>query len=386
MRKILAVTGIRSEYDILFPVFKAIEARSDLDLELCVTGAHLSESFGGTVKSIRADGFHIADEVESLINGNRKSSRIRGAAIQLLGIIQCVERVQPNFLLVLGDREESLTTAMAGAYLDIPVVHLSGGDKVVGNVDDQVRHAVTKLSHIHFAFSARSMERILKLGEEPFRVFNVGNPGLDRFREIGGMDRKDLFTWYGFPIEWVTRPLIMVVQHVISSEAPFGYEQMKATMEAVKYLGHPTVISYPNSDAGSHGIIQAIEEYRHLQNIRIFRNVPRYEFVNTLRQAACLLGNSSLGIVEAPFLKLPTINVGNRQKGREHGDNVMFIPHEEEAIVKAVDICLTDQDFLAKVKSGFNPYGDSYSAERIARTLAEIPINETLLVKELTYE
>ncbi|MDR1658502.1 MAG: UDP-N-acetylglucosamine 2-epimerase [Deltaproteobacteria bacterium] len=386
MRKVLAVTGIRSEYDILSSVFKAIDDHPDLCLEICVTGAHLAASFGETVKQIRADGFTIADEVESLINGDRKSSRLRGAAIQLLGMIQCAERTQPDFLLVLGDREESLTTAALGAYMDIPTAHIGGGDKVIGNVDDQVRHAVTKLAHIHFPTSALSAERILKLGEEPFRIFNVGNPGLDRFRNTPSISREELFAWYGFAPTLMEQPLIMVIQHVISSEAELGHEQMKATMEALKELAYPTVLSYPNSDAGSSGIIRAIEEYSSLPNLRTFRNVPRLEFVNTLRQASCLLGNSSLGVLEAPFLKLPTINVGNRQKGRLHGDNIIFIDHEPKVIVEAVKLCLFDENFKRQVAEGHNPFGDGHSSEKIAKVLAEIQIDQKLLFKELTYE
>lgn len=386
MRKVLAVTGIRSEYDILSSVFKAIDEHPDLALEVCVTGAHLSAAFGETVNQIKADGFTIADEVESLINGDRKSSRIRGAAVQLLGMIQCAERIKPDFLLVLGDREESLTTAAMGAYLDIPTAHIGGGDKVIGNVDDQVRHAVTKLAHIHFPTNALSAERIIKLGEESFRVFNVGNPGLDRLRATPQMSRAELFSWYGFPGDWLDKPLIIVVQHVISSEAEYGYEQMKATMEALEELAYPAVISYPNSDAGSRGIVQAIEEYRHLDFLRIFHNVPRLEFVNTLRQAGCLLGNSSLGVLEAPFMKLPTINVGNRQKGRLHGDNIIFIDHEPKAIIEAVKRCLFDEDFKSKVVNGVNPFGDGHSSEKIAEVFATISIDQKLLFKELTYE
>jgi len=386
MRKVLAVTGIRSDYDIMSSVFRAIDRHPELSLEVCVTGAHLSAAFGETVNQIRADGFVIADEVESLINGDRKSSRLRGAAIQLLGMIQCAERVRPDFLLVLGDREESLTTAAMGAYMDIPTAHVGGGDKVIGNVDDQVRHAVTKLAHIHFPTSALSAERILKLGEEPFRVFNVGNPGLDRLRTEPEMSRAELFAWYGFPLPWLEKPLLMVVQHVISSEVEHGYEQMKATMEALAALGYPTVISRPNSDAGSRGVVQAITEFEHLEHIRVFHHVPRLEFVNTLRQAACLLGNSSLGILEAPFLRLPTINVGNRQKGRLHADNVIFVDHEPTAILAAINRCLFDEAFKKRVKEGDNPFGDGYSSEKMAEILSTIPIDKKLLFKELTYE
>ena len=179
-RIILGVTGIRSEYDIMSSVFKEFHRYPQLHFKLIVTGAHLSDSYGYTIDEIRNDGFTIADEIESLINGDNDSSRVKGLAIQLSGMIQSITRIRPDFLLVLGDREEAINTALAGAYMNIPIAHIGGGDRVIGNVDDQIRHAVTKLAHLHFATNNESYERIIKLGEQPFRVFNFGNPGLDR--------------------------------------------------------------------------------------------------------------------------------------------------------------------------------------------------------------
>lgn len=385
MRKILSVTGIRSEYDAVYPVLKAIHEHKDLELKLCVTGAHLSERFGMTVNNIKADGFAIADHVQSLIDGGGKAAQVRGAAVQLLGLTQCIEREKPDFLLMVGDREEVLTTAIAGAYLYIPTVHISGGDKLIGCVDDQVRHAATKLSHLHFATNRYSAERILKLGEEPFRVFNVGSPALDRFLEIPHMDKNELLDWYAFPDHLREKPLLVVIQHVVSSEAEHGYEQMKTTMEVVRRLNYPTVLSYPNSDAGGGELIRCIEEYKNLECLRVFKNIPRREFVNTLRHAACLVGNSSLGIIEAPFLKLPVVNIGNRQNNRLHGDNVVFTPHDERKISDAVQYCISDQNFLRKVAEGSLMYGDGRASQKIADILATIPIDDALLIKQITY-
>jgi len=385
MRKVLSVTGIRSEYDAIYPVLKAIDEHPDLELKICVTGAHLSERFGMTVNLIKADGFAIADEVQNLIDGNTKGAQVRGAAMQLLGLTQCIEREKPDFLLVVGDREEVLTSAIAGAYMYIPTVHVSGGDKIVGCVDDQVRHATTKLAHIHFATNKYSAERIIRLGEEPFRVFNVGSPALDRFLEIPPMDKAALFEWYGFPPEWLSKPLLMLIQHVVSSESTQGYQQMKTTLEAIQYLGWPTVLSYPNSDAGSGELIRCIEEYKDMACLRIFKNIPRHEFVNTLRHAACLVGNSSLGIIEAPFLKLPVVNIGNRQNDRLHGDNVVFVPHDFQAILDAVRHCVSDKDFLKEVAKGYDLYGTGHASSKIADILATIPIDNRLLIKQITY-
>ncbi len=383
-RKILGVTGIRSEYDIMSSVFHAIDRHPLLDLELIVTGAHLSEAYGYTIKEIKSDGFKIADEVESLINGDNVSSRVKGLAVQLAGMIQTVTRIKPDFLLVLGDREESIATALVGAYMNIPVAHIGGGDRVVGNVDDQVRHAVTKLAHLHFVTNKESYERVIKLGEQPFRVFNTGNPGLDRLKKAPYLTAAELSQRLGFDIK-EDEPLIILIQHVISTESECGYFQMKQTLEAVKRLQIKTILSYPNSDAGSQQIIKAINEYKDLRFLHVTKNIPRLEFVNLMRRAGCMLGNSSAGILEAPLLKLPVINVGNRQKGRLHAENVQFVPHDVDAICNAVTKALFDRSYREKVAKCSNPYGDGHSSEKIAEILATIPINKKLLVKDITY-
>ena len=383
-RKILGVTGIRSEYDILYSVFEAIQNHDKLELEVAVTGAHLSAAFGYTIEAIKKDGFHITDEIESLINSDSLSSRVKGLAVQLQGLVQTVSRVEPDFLLVLGDREEAMTTALVGAYMNIATAHLCGGDRVVGNVDDQVRHAVTKLAHLHFVTNQESYERVIKLGEQPFRVFNVGNPGLDRLLRVPQLEAKELSERLGFELK-EKEPIIVLIQHIISTEVEDASFQMKETLEAIKSLGIKTVLIYPNSDAGSYQISKAISEYESLPFLYTAQSIPRLEFVNLLRHASCMLGNSSAGILEAPMLKLPVVNVGNRQKGRLHAENVQFVPHDSKAIQKALKIALFDQNYLKKIEFCSNPYGDGHSSVKIADILATISIDDDLLIKDITY-
>lgn len=383
-RKILAVTGIRADYDVLFSVLKAIDEHEELDLEVVVTGAHLSEQHGLTINEIKKDGFKIADCVESLINSNKLPSRVKGLAIQLQGMVQTVERVKPDFLLVLGDREETMSTALIGAYMNIPVAHICGGDKAVGNVDDQVRHAVTKLSHLHFTTNIESHDRIIRLGEQPFRVFNVGNPGLDRLVKTPELSCKELSKRINFDIKEEEK-FLLLIQHTISTENDLAYWQMKQTMEAIKTLKIKTVISYPNSDAGSKDIIRALNEYNDLPFIFKAKNIPRLEFVNIMRKASCMLGNSSAGILEAPILKLPVVNIGNRQRGRLHSTNVEFVNHDTEKIISAIQKALYDEDYKKLVNHCINPYGDGKAAGRITKVLAEIKIDDKLLIKDITY-
>ncbi len=383
-RRILGVTGIRSEYDIMSSVFAAIRGHRALSLQLIVTGTHLSPDYGETVREIRRDGFPIAEEIESLISGDRDSSRVKGLAIQLEGMVQACARLRPDVLLVLGDREEAMTTALVGNYLNIAVAHICGGDRAVGNADDQVRHAVTKLAHLHFATNAESARRILRLGEQPFRVFDVGNPGLDRLRRTPKLSASQLSRRLGFPVE-EGEPLVLLIQHPLSTEIDRAGEQMRVTLEAVEQLGLKTILSFPNSDPGSQDMIRVIESRRDLPHLHIVRNAPRLEFINLMRRASCLLGNSSAGILEAPLIKLPVVNVGNRQKGRLHADNVQFVPHETRAIVRAVRRAVFDPAYRARVRRCRNPYGDGRSSARIARVLATIPLNQRLLIKDITY-
>ena len=383
-KSILGITGIRSDYDIMSSVFRAISKHKDLSLKLVVTGAHLSSAYGYTVKEVVADGFTIAEEIENLINGNHLSSRVKGLAIQLQSLVQTVARVKPDMLLVLGDREEALTTAIVGSYMNIPVAHVGGGDRVVGNIDDQVRHAVSKLSHIHFTMSHDSKERLIRLGEQPFRIFNVGNPGLDRIVETPNISCIELSHRLGFEI-CEQEPFVMLIQHVLSSEVECAYDQMKISLEAIKELGIKTIVSYPNTDAGGQDIIRAIGEYTSLPFLYVAKNIPRLEFINLLRRASCLLGNSSAGILEAPFLKLPVINVGNRQKERFHSENIQFIAHDQTAIVTALRRAIFDLDYRNQVFSCSNFYGEGNSSIKIADILANFVIDEKLLNKDITY-
>jgi len=365
-------------------VFKAIDDKDELCLQLIVTGAHLSESYGQTIDEIKSDRFEIVDKIESLINGDRELSRVVGLAVQLQSLAQSVARIMPDMLLVLGDREEAITTAIVGSYLNIPVAHVAGGDRVVGNVDDQVRHAVTKLAHLHFVTNYESAERIKKLGEQEFRIYDVGNPGLDRLINTPNLSHRNLSRNIGFDIA-DNDPLILLIQHPLSTEIEHAYEQMKVTLEAVKILEIKTVLTYPNSDAGGQQMIRAISDYEKIPNLHVMKHIPRLEFVNLMRYSSCILGNSSAGILEAQLFKIPVINVGNRQKERLHASNVQFVPHITNRIVNAVKTAVFDADYRKDVANCTNPYGDGKSSNKIAEVLANIEIDKKLMVKDITY-
>ena len=384
MKKILAVTGIRSEYFILQPIFEEIVNRDDLELKVVVTGAHLSPTYGETYKIIENDGYDIL-KLETLLSTDTLSGRSKSLGIQIMGLTDIVSREQPDWLLVLGDREESLSTASVGTYMNIPVAHICGGDRVVGNIDDSVRHAVTKLAHLHFPTTKENGDRILKMGEEPWRVHVVGNPALDSIRKQPNLSYDYINKKLGTKLS-SDKPFILLIKHPLSSEMEKSGEQMRVTLEAVAELGYNTVLTYPNSDSGSYEMIKVIEEYVEKYDfIKVFKTLPRDIFVNLQRKAALLLGNSSSGILEAPFLKLPVVNVGNRQKQRQHSENIIFVPHNKELIKEAINKAIFDENFKRICKNCSNPYGDGYSGERIARIIAETEINDKLINKQIVY-
>jgi len=382
-RKIVSLTGIRSDYAVISPVYQAIKNNPNLSLELVVSGAHLSPEFGLSVKEIESDGFFIADTVESLLSSNTLSSRAKGTAIILSGLIQSLDRIKPDLLLVLGDREEALATAIAGTYLNLPVAHIAGGDTSFGNNDDTIRHAVTKLSHIHLVTNHHSQEILLKLGEDPSLIFNVGNPALDRTINLPSLSLQELSQ--ELEIDLSTRPLVCLLQHPVSTEINDSYQNMKSILDAITELDYNTIIIHPNSDAGSRDIIKAINKYLPKNpKLKAVANLPSLKFVNLLRHSDCLVGNSSAGILEAPSLHLPVVNVGTRQAGRLHANNVIFTKYNTEEIKSAIQKSCLDQNYRQQVATCSNPYGDGTAGKKIADILSQVNL-KNILVKKLNY-
>lgn len=385
VRKILAVTGIRSEYDLLYSTLVAIRDHPDLELQLIVTGTHLSDVYGRTVREIEADGFEVAERIESMLGSDTPSGRTKSVGIQIIGLVQACARLQPDFLLVVGDREEAIATAVVATYLNIPLAHMCGGDRTCsGMVDEQIRHATTRLAHLHLVMTEEHRERLVRMGEEPWRVHVVGHGGLDRLRSTPEISREKLSERLG--IDLTKRPVGVLIQHNLSNEIASSSAQMKTTLEAVADYGMTTAILYPNSDTGSQEIIREIRTFANrLENSGIFPNLPRLDFVNLLRHADVLIGNSSCGVLEAPSLGLPVINVGHRQEGRLHADNIMFVPHDRRQILEAIRYVLTDSSFRGKLAKKKNVYGDGKTGPRVAEILATVELGPKLLHKDITY-
>jgi GDP/UDP-N,N'-diacetylbacillosamine 2-epimerase (hydrolysing) len=377
-RRVLGITAIRSEYFLQRPILRALVDHPELELELVVTGAHLSPLHGHTVKDIEADGFPIAARIENLIYSDRDAARLKGAASQLQVLAHVLDELRPDWLLVPADREESMTLALCGTYMNIATAHYGAGDRVVGNADDMIRHAVSRLSHILLTTHEQARERLIKAGEEEWRVHNVGHAGIDRLRSTPELTADELAKALG--VKHIDDQFAVIIQHPLTSEISKAGEQMRETVSAVLELGLQAFISYPNSDPGANQIIEAIEEFKQNPRLSVFKNIPDREFVNLLRRATVLIGNSSLGLLEAPYLKLPVVNVGRRQSERHHASNVFFVPAAREAIVRQVRAILDNQ-----ISECENPFGDGHTGERVAELLATTSIDEKLLNKDLSY-
>lgn len=383
MRKVAAVTGSRSEYGIIRPVLTAIKNHQDLELLLIVTGMHLSPEFGSSVAEIEEDGFKISAKVDMLLSNDTLGAMAKSVGMGIIGMAQTLEHLEPDILLILGDRTEALAATIASAYMNIPIAHVQGGDTGIGsNIDNPNRHAITKFSHIHLPATEGAKDRIIRMGEEPWRIYMVGSPALDSVLNEEKIPEDVLAREYSLDLD---RPLILVVQHSVTTQVDEAPAQMRTTIEVIIELGLPTILVYPNSDAGGRRMIEIIKRYQKKPFIKVFKNIPHTKFLSLLRIANVIVGNSSSGIIEAPSFGLPAINIGIRQKGREKSNNVIQVEHDKKEILDAIKYALTNNEFLTEVKNCENPYGDGKSGPRIAKILSEVEITPQLLRKKITY-
>ena len=369
-RKILYISGTRADYGLMRRTLFLIRKHPKLKIEIAVTGMHLMEEFGKTITEIKKDKFKI-HQIKAVYKGDDKASMVNFIGDFILKLTRKIKTIKPDIILLLGDRAEMLGAAIVGNYLVIPIAHIQGGD-VTSTVDEVVRHAITKLAHLHLPATKKAAQRIIKMGEDPWRIFAVGAPGLDDIKKMTFHRRKD-------------KPLLIVLQHPVTLEIDKSGEQIRETMEAVRELGYSTVVIYPNADAGGRKMIKVIERYRKYPFIKIFKNISRNEYLSLISKASCLVGNSSSGIIEACSLKLPVVNIGSRQNRRERAENVIDVSYKREQIKKAVKKTIYSKKFKEKVKKCKNLYGDGRAGIKIARILSKIKIDKELLDKKITY-
>lgn len=385
-RKVIAVTGARSEYDLLYSVYKKLDENENFDFSVVITGPHLSETFGYTAKHIEKDGFNIAGKLFNFLDTDQKIGRIISIGNQIPLLANLLNQEKPDIVLVAGDREESISVTMTCAYLDIAVAHFFGGDIVKdGNIDNSARYASSKFAHLHFPSLPEHRDTLLKLGEDDFRIFVIGNPALDRIVSSPILGKQKIFENLRVQPETIQNYCVLI-QHP-TAQGEKQNEQIRGTLNALlKYEGH-CFINFPNSDAGSNDIIQAYQEYssRYEEKFTLFKNLDRITYISLLKNADFLIGNSSSGVIEVASLGLAAINVGERQRGRLHGDNIIFTDNDEKQIIDAIQKVLNDDEFKERVAKKVNPYGTGNSADKVVKVLSEIKLDKTLIYKNITY-
>ncbi len=379
------MTGSRSEYGILYEVMKAIKNEVKLELITLASGMHLLKSFGNTIEYIEKDGFTVDEIIDMASETDDSNTEMaRSIAKGIGGMVRAFQKHKPDIVLVLGDRTEALAGAIASSYMNIPVAHIHGGDNAKAGLDEMTRGAITKLSHIHFPATKKSAARIKKMGEAPWRIHMTGSPAIDYLKKQKVPEKEALFRKYGFD---TSKPVILVVQHPVTTETKEATEQIRKTLEALKELALQTILIYPNADAGGRSMIEIIKSYEpSMPCLKTFQSISHSDYLGFLKYAGAVVGNSSSGIIEAPFFKTPAVNIGIRQDGRERGINVIDVPiHKKEAILSAIKKALGNA-FIKKLKQCKSPYGDGNASQRIVKVLSLIPLDKKLLQKRMMEE
>ena len=384
MRKVCVVVGSRANYSSIKSAMRAIQAHPDLELQLVVGASALLDRFGSVVEVIEADGFEPDAKVNMIIEGETPATMAKSTGLGLLELPTIFDLLKPDIVISVGDRFETMATAIAAAYMNIPLAHTMGGE-VTGTIDESIRHAVTKLAHIHFPANQQAAERIIRMGEDPDTVHVVGCPRIDLVAEIAQSDgqlpeRAWLeYEGVGGHID-LDEPFLLVSQHPVTTEYGQGERQITETLMALHKLKMPTIMLWPNVDAGSEDVARGMRRFRehyHHDYVRFYKNFPVETFVRLMARCACMVGNSSAAVREGAFLGVPAVNVGTRQMGRERGHNVIDVDHDRERIMDAIQ---------RQLLNGHYPpdpiYGDGHAGERIADILSRC---EFRIQKRITY-
>lgn len=368
MRKICIVTGSRAEYGLLYWLLKEIQDDADLELQLVATGMHLSPEFGLTWKQIELDGFTIQRKVEMLLSSDTPVGIAKSIGLGVIGFADALDALQPDVLVVLGDRFEIFAACQAAMAHRIPIAHIHGGEITEGAIDDAIRHAISKMAHLHFTSTERYRQRVIQLGEQPQHVFNVGAPGLDNIAKLQLLDRQQLEQAIDFKLG---KRNLLVTFHPVTLEKTTAVAQFEQLLQALDRFDDCHIIfTQSNADTDGRAIIGMIEQYRqrHPERVASFVSLGSLRYLSALQYMNAVVGNSSSGLIEAPALKIGTINIGDRQKGRLCAGSVIHCEPETDAIAQALDR-LFSEEFQALLETVENPYGDCGASAKIKALL-----------------
>ena len=362
MKKILAFSSIRSDYDLMSNLYKLLNNDKEIDFRIIVSGAHLSHSFGYSVEQIRKDELNILLEIETLLSSDTPLSRVKSASLLLQNSLETIAKFNPNLIIFAGDREDTLIYAMIGGYLGIPTIHVFAGDHVKdGYIDNPVRHAASKLATVHFVTIEEHRARLIRMGEDPKRIFVIGNPSLDKFISFEPLTKANIKQY--FNIENNFDDFALMIFHPVTKELDNVDEYFENILKNLENRKINTFVSYPNVDPGNQKLLRVINRYDRNPNFVFYKNLDRDIFMSIYKHSKLIIGNSSSGICEAASLKIPAINVGLRQIGRHADKNVIFCNTTFKSIGDSIDKALS-KDFLETLKNLENSYGDGKSSVR----------------------
>ncbi len=377
-RRIAVITSSRADFGHLYWPLQHLRECPDVDLRLIAMAAHLSTEFGHTIDEIKSEGFKVDETVECLLSSDTDTGMAKTIGVAALGLADVLDRMRPDILLLIADRYEMLAPASVALALRIPVAHIEGGEISEGAVDDAVRNALTKLSHIHFTPTEQASLRVQSIGEEAWRIHQVGAPSLDHLAKRNLLDRATLNAQLGIDL---AEEFFVVSYHPVTLKRN-TIEEADAVFEALAKIGQQLIICFPNADAGSRQLIARSRGFcESLKSAHLFVNLNHLSYWSLLRHASVLIGNSSSGIMETPSLALPAVNIGMRQQGRERAINIIDVDADASAILEAVERA-GDRRFKDTLKNMSNPYGDGHAGERIAQVLSSVELGDQLLIKK----
>jgi GDP/UDP-N,N'-diacetylbacillosamine 2-epimerase (hydrolysing) len=381
-RKVCVITGTRAEYGLLYWLMKKINLDQDLVLQVVVTGMHLSKEFGNTFEQIEKDGFHINKKVDISLKSDTELAISKSMGLGLIGFAEAFEKLKPDLLVVLGDRFEIFSAASAAMIAKIPIAHLHGGESTEGLIDEPIRHSVTKMSHLHFAATEKYRKRIVQLGEQPDRVFNVGGLGLDNINNLDLLSRKDFEETIQFKL---SEKNILVTFHPVTLEKSTSRLQFQELLDALSELKNTNVIfTKANSDTDGRIINAMIDTYvAERKNSIAFKSMGQLNYLSALQFIDAVVGNSSSGLIEAPSFKIGTINIGDRQKGRLKAESIIDCMPNKESINKAFEK-LYSKDFQEIINNDINLYGSGGASKKIIEIIKNISLKN--IIKKSFYD
>ena len=380
MREIAVVTGSRSDFGILLPVLRAIEEHASLRLRLIVTGMHLSPEFGSTIDEINEAGFHEYEKVDMLLSSGTEEGIGKSIGLAVTGFSQLFAAKKPDLLVLLGDRFETLAAATAALPFNIPIAHIHGGEVTEGAFDDAIRHALTKFSHLHFVATESFAKRIIKMGEEEWRVTVSGAPALDNLREFEPYSDSEMNERFG--LKNLDRFILVTFHPETKISSDENIVQLNELLKALKESDYPVTMTSPNADPLGNVFLQRMKEFVDMDDkYQIVSSLGTKGYFTLMTKALCMLGNSSSGIIEAASFKLPVVNIGDRQKNRLTPDNVVSVKCDSDQISKTITKCVSEE-FVEKIKNLINPYGNGSASEVIVKQLAEVSLDSEFSIKK----